>query len=98
MKDKWEKILRLHLRPDPAQLSNDKLYANEHRNDFFTPSDLIVTIKTKHKHYTFGGPVYSASVNLRDDKIIVMFIAPRRYDIKWEKVIGIDLQFLMSSK
>lgn len=99
MKKRWNKILRNNLAPDPSKFSNDKLYRREHRNDFFTPANLIATIRTKHKHYTFGGPVYGAQFSLHDDKIQVIFSVPMykkrsEYFISWEKITGIDLYFL----
>lgn len=84
---------------DPSWFSNDELYRREHRNDFFTPANLIVTIETKRKHYTFGGPVYGAQFSLHDDKIQIIFPVPMlrkkpEYLILWEKITGIGLHFL----
>ena len=99
MQKRWDKILRSNLAPDPAKFSDDKLYQREHRNDFFTPANLVVTIRTKHKHYTFGGKIYVAQFSLRDDKIHIVFPTPMHrkrpeYFISWDKITGIDLQFL----
>ena len=103
MKKYWARLLRQNLLPDPAQLSKDKLWRREHRNDFFTPENLIVVIKTDYKHYTFGGPVYSATVNLGENKIGVTFVPPKyrgvqRYTIRWGKIKELDLRFLQDRK
>jgi len=99
MKNRWNKILRSNLAHDPSWFSDDELYRREHRNDFFTPANLVVTIRTKHKHYTFGGPVYGARFSLRNDKIQVVFPVPMHrkkpeYFIPWNKITGINLHFL----
>ncbi|MBU1037140.1 hypothetical protein KKF32_03835 [Patescibacteria group bacterium] len=83
---------------DPTYYSDDKIYRHEHRNDFFTPENLIITIKTKVKHYSFGGPVYSAVVNLYKEEVRITFVPPRykgaqQYEIKWDKILEVDFHF-----
>lgn len=99
MKKYWEKLLRKNLMPDPSKFSKDKLYRCEHRNQFFTPEDLIVTIKTKGKNYTFGGPIYSAIINLNNEEVSISFVPPKfsgsqYYKIKWDKIKELNFHFL----
>ena len=99
MKKYWEKLLKNNLLPDPSKFSKDKLYRREHSNQFITPKNLILTIKTKGKNYNLGGPIYSAVVNLYDEKIIVTFVPPKFsgkqfYEIKWDRIISLNLCFL----
>lgn len=99
MKKRWEKILRENLLHDPSWFSRDKLYKKEHRNDFFTSANVVVTIKTKWKHYTFGGPIYSAAFSLRSDGIHIHFPVPvfrkkQQYLVSWEKITAVELIFL----
>lgn len=103
MRKYWIKILKTNLLRDPAYYSNDKLYKKEHRNDFFTPENLIVNIKTKAKHYNFGGPIYTAKVSLSREGILVVFVPPKymgkqQYDIKWEKISSINISFFPKNK
>ncbi len=99
MRSYWNKLLKRDLMRDPAYYSNDKLYKREHRNDFFVPDNLIITIKTKVKDYTFGGPIYSVKVCLGKESIQIVFVPPRhrgvqQYNIKWDKILAMNFYFL----
>src|SRR3989344_3324174 len=94
MKTRWQKILRHNLIAHPARASRDKLYRHEHRNDFFPPEDLIVTIKTKRKHYTFGGPIYSEKINHGQEEIKISKLhSSSSHKIKWVQITEIHLRF-----
>lgn len=99
MKKYWEKILRKNLKQIPG---NDQLHKKEHRNDFYTPENLGVTIHVKKKIYTkpyfFGGPIYHAIVNLNEKTIKVTFIPPKYrgkdFEIQWDIITRLTLHFL----
>jgi hypothetical protein len=93
MRTNLTKVLKKHLMHDPAYFGNDKLHKKEHKNDFYTPSNLIVLIKTKRKNYTFGGPIYSASVNFTKKGISVDLIN-KQYNILSDKILSISLTYL----
>ena len=99
----WKSLLKNHLIPHPAKVSKDKLYSLEHKNDFFTPENLIVVVKIKWKNYGFGGPIYSAAVSLGDTEIKVTFIPPKfrgkqHYKINWDKIKELDFHYLRKKK
>lgn len=94
----WGGILRNNLIKHPAQTSSDEFYRDEHRNDFFTPDNLVVTVKTRAKHYTFGGRIRQASVSLTEDKIRIAFVplripGPVAFEIDWSKIECVELRF-----
>ena len=99
MKKYWGDLLRKNLMPNPARFSKDKLYKREHRNNFLTSKNLITIIKTKSRHYVFGGPIYSATIDLGDEVIDITFVPPKfsgcqHYKIEWSKIKELDFHFL----
>jgi hypothetical protein len=93
-KDEWIKLLQRELIPHFHD--HDVSYEDK----YITPENLIITVTTKTKirrSYTFGGPVYSATLDFSDsNKLHVNFSSPRKkpYKIKWQNVKEITLRFL----
>jgi len=102
MHEYWKNILKKNLILHPAKHCKDKLYRHEHRNDFFTQANIIITIKTKYKHYIFGGHEYHANVSLEKDYIKIIFSPPKFCNhqkdqcekVIWGKISQIVIQYL----
>ena len=92
-KEEWVKLLKRDLVKVPTHNGSESY-------EYTTPENLIVTITTKTKirrNYTFGGPVWCATVNFFDkDKLTVDFLSSlkKSYHIAWVKINEIDFRFI----
>ncbi len=66
--------------------------------EFFPSENLIVTINTKtSRHYTFGEPVWSATVDISEEEYLyVSYLSPLKKPrrVKWDNIKSIDFRHL----
>ena len=92
-KEDWTKLLKGDLIKAPE-------HDGEHIHEYFTKEELVITITTRRKNrrnYTFGGPIWSATVDFSDSKgFKVFFMSPLKkpHNIKWDKVKEVTLHYL----
>lgn len=104
VKDKieyWKRILTKDLMKHPAQFANDKLYSHEHRNEYFTPENIVFTIKAGRWARSFGG-YYSARIILKEDHCLVDYIPQKfrgtsHFSIQWKKIESISKHYHVPS-
>ena len=66
--------------------------------EYVSPEHIIFTISTdRPRHYTFGGPIWIATLYFVDSKIInVIWLSPLKkpFTIKLDKVKSVTMKFL----
>jgi len=82
-------------------LKRDLYQFPPHGKDYCIPENLIITITArkniKKRHYTFGGPHYSAILNFSDPlELEITFLSPSRkpFFVKWGDIIEITVRHI----